>query len=131
MGNFAFATIGIEPNDLAALKSTLSMVAGASGNWNLVERPDQAHVTFVCGLTPAQSTQMIQKLGERTMLVYCCGRGDTAPSGFLTIRRPLRSTDIEQLFEEVNKRYDGGKIQPASKAGDDDSSGNAWEAWAG
>jgi hypothetical protein len=107
MKNFTFAAIGIEPNDLAALKSTLSMVAGASVNCSLVEQPEQAQVTFVCGLAPAQLSLMVQKLGTITMLVYCCGRGETPPNGIFTIRRPLRSTDITQLFEEVSKRFPG------------------------
>jgi hypothetical protein len=109
MGNVAFAAIGIEPHDLTALKSTLSMVAGESVTCNLVDQPEQAQVTFVCGLAPAQLSQMAQKLGNSTMLVYCCGRGETPPEGIFTIRRPLRSTDISQLLEELNKRSAGGK----------------------
>jgi len=104
MGDFTFTAIGIEPHDLAALKSTLGMVSGDSSNWNQVENPEQANVVFVCGLPPAQLSVMKQKLGDKTLLAYCCGRGETPPDGFITIRRPLRSSDISQLVEEVKNR---------------------------
>jgi len=109
MEKVAFAAIGIEPHDLTALKSTLSMVAGESVTCNQVEQPEQAQVTFVCGLPPAQISLMVQKLGATTMLVYCCGRGETPPEGIFTIRRPLRSTDISELLDELKKRSAGSK----------------------
>jgi hypothetical protein len=135
MKNFAFAAIGVEPNDLASLKSMLDMVAGASASWSQVEKPEQAHVTFVCGIAPVQLSLMIQKLGSNTVFAYCSGRGETPPDNILTIRRPLRSSDISQLFEEVNKRFSDGKAQPAKKEDkggdkDDDSSDSSWSAWA-
>lgn len=144
MENFRFASIGIEPGDLAALKSMLKIVTSASGDWSLVEQPDQAHVTFVCGLTPVQLAPMIEEMGALTVLVYCCGRGETAPEGFFTMRRPLRTSEMGQIFDEVRKRLAAGKYQSANKAedkaddsskkaqddNDDDSSAHDWGAWA-
>lgn len=142
MENLTFASIGIEPGDLATLKSMLKIVSGAFGDWSLVEQPERANVTFVCGLTPEQMAPMIEKLGALSVLVYCCGRGETPPEGFFTIRRPLRTSEMSLVFDEVKKRLAVFKAQSegkakseaeaASKKGkdDDDDSGHSWEAWA-
>jgi len=132
MSDFMFAAIGIEPNDLTALKSTLVMVTGDSANWNQVDNPEQANVVFVCGLPPAQLSVMNQKLGSKTLLAYCCGRGETPPEGFITIRKPLRPSDISQLVDEVNKRISGGGSSPSKNSGAEEKGpDNSFDAWAG
>ncbi len=105
MKNYTFAAIGIEPSSLTVLRPVLNMVADATASWNLIENPEQARVTFVGGLTAKQLTSVIEKLGRLTLLVYCCGRGETPPEGIFSIRLAWRSTDISQLFDLVKKHY--------------------------
>jgi hypothetical protein len=144
---YSFASVGVEPADMSAIKSVLKLVTGASGDWTVVDQPAQADITFVCGITPEQVVTMSQSLAGATVLVYCCGRGESPPDGVFVLRRPLRASEMTQIFDEAKVLHAARKNQAAPapvekpkaraeaapKKKDDDDDGDLGDlaAWAG
>lgn len=134
MGLFKVATIGVEENDLASLKSLLSLLTSSKGGWEPIEQPAQAHVTFVAEVVKDQIPAMIEKFGSDAFLVFCLHPGEDLPQGIFSLHRPLRPAELSKILEVAAQREPSEKTPPSKapsdKKNDDDSEGPSWGAWA-
>lgn len=105
MGRIAVAAIGIEAKDLTVLKSLLNLVTGSqSVPWHFVDDPAEAHLSFLGKLPREQVEAMAADPARRSLLVYCCQRGEAAPEGVVSAHCPPRANELAQLFAEAARR---------------------------
>lgn len=103
MTEVSIATVGIEDKDLMVLKSLLPLVARTQGlSWQLVEDPAVAQIAFLGRLPPERVAELVGRLGDRLLLIYCCSRGEEAPPGVRVLGHcPPRANEIAEVLAEA------------------------------
>jgi len=103
MTDVSIATVGIEDKDLLVLKSLLPLVARTQGlSWQLVEDPAVAQIAFLGRLPPERVAELVGRLGDRLLLIYCCSRGEEAPPGVRVLGHcPPRANEIAEVLAEA------------------------------
>ena len=103
MTDVSIATVGIEDKDLMVLKSLFPLVARTQSlTWRLVEDPAVAQIAFLGRLPPERVAELVGRLGDRLLLIYCCSRGEEAPPGVRVLGHcPPRANEIAEVLAEA------------------------------
>lgn len=106
MAELSIAAIGIEDKDLMVLKSLLPLVLNTKEfSWRLVDDPATAQIAFLGHLPPERVAALVGQFGDAPMLVYCCSRGEQAPSGVRVLGHcPPRASELSEVLAEAALR---------------------------
>lgn len=106
MAELSIAAIGIEDKDLMVLKSLLPLVLNTKEfSWRLVDDPAAAQIAFLGHLPPERVAALVGQFGDGPMLVYCCSRGEQAPSGVRVLGHcPPRASELSEVLAEAARR---------------------------
>lgn len=106
MAEMSIAAIGIEGKDLMVLKSLLSLVSNTKEfGWRLVDDPAAAQIAFLGHLSSERVAELAGRFGDGPLLVYCCSRGEDAPSGVQVLGHcPPRASELSAVLAEASRR---------------------------
>jgi len=103
MDKYLVAAVGISDKDVTVLKSIMNLVASSRGvEWQMVDKPEDAHVAFLGHLEPQQVEALADEIGGKVMLVYCCSRDEAPPDRVRTLAHcPPRANELGEVFAEA------------------------------